>query len=65
MEASMDEGRGTERKIREVTREAFLHDASDAMRYADEDGEVLITKADGSPHAMIVVPREPIDFDLG
>jgi hypothetical protein len=61
----MDEQRSGERRIREVTREAFMRDASDAMRYADEDGEVLITRADGRPYAMIVVPREPIDFDLG
>lgn len=63
-EVSMDEQRNGERRIREVTREAFLRDGSDALRYAREDGEVLITKADGKPYAIISAPREPLDFDL-
>jgi hypothetical protein len=63
-EVSMDERRSGEGRIREVTREAFMRDASDALRYAKEDGEVLITKADGRPHAIISAPREPLDFDL-
>jgi hypothetical protein len=59
----MDERRSGEGRIREVTREAFMRDASDALRYAKEDGEVLITN-DGRPHAIISAPREPLDFDL-
>jgi hypothetical protein len=33
-EVSMDERRNGEGKIRQVTREAFMRDASDALRYA-------------------------------
>jgi hypothetical protein len=60
----MDERGNGEGRIRQVTREAFMRDASDALRYAKEDGEVLITKADGRPHAILSAPREPLDFDL-
>lgn len=61
-EVRMDEQRNGERKIREVTREEFVRDGSEAYRYAEEDGSVLITDADGSPYAVLTVPRGPIDF---
>jgi hypothetical protein len=58
----MDEQQNGERKLREVTREEFIRDGSDAVRCAEEDGSVLITEADGSPYAVLSIPRSPIDF---
>ncbi|MCX4246565.1 hypothetical protein [Paraliomyxa miuraensis] len=60
----MDERRGSDQRFREITREEFMRDASTAFRCADREGQVVITKADGSPYAVLAVPREPIDFEL-
>lgn len=60
----MDERRSDERRTHAITREEFVRDASDAFRHADRGGDVLITKPDGSPYAVLTVPRTPIEFDV-